>query len=177
MLCFFQTINVANNNQQYGFKDYDSYLCLKVSTGMWAVILFLFRPYVIIILSLVNRRDRMELINAVYTDRTGMMLGALAAIPVMVFIYAWIKRQPDASDHVRWIWHHGRGLLLLSAALNAGFIIATHLLSEATRFGFINSLQLLVCGVIFYYLLVSVRVNDTFADFPKELSDDSASNQ
>lgn len=155
-------------SSKYPFSAYDKkYLCLNMSTGMWLVLAFLLRPYVIMIMSLANRRDRMGLINMFYADRFGMVLGALAAVPALLLIYAWFKRKPDAPDRVRWLWRHGRVLLIASIVLNIVIVFVPVLLGKAAGIGYVGALQLALCAGILLYLLRSQRVEDTFADFPQ----------
>lgn len=155
-------------SNKYPFSAYDKkYLCLNLSAGMWLVVAFLLRPYVIMIMSLANRRDRMGLIDMVYADRSGMAMGALAAVPVLLLIYAWVKRKPDASDKVRWLWRHGRGLLVAAAGLNIVAVFVPMLLGKASGIGYIGAFQLVLCAAIILYVLGSERVADTFADFPE----------
>jgi hypothetical protein len=60
--------------KQYPFNAYDKNLCLKLSPGLWAIIIFLLRPYFIVVFSLVNRKDKMGLINMLGSD-SGKFLG------------------------------------------------------------------------------------------------------
>ncbi|MCK4951000.1 MAG: DUF2919 family protein [Gammaproteobacteria bacterium] len=154
---------------QYPFNAYDKNLCLKLNPGLWLVIIFLLRPYIIAIFSLVNMSDRMSLIRMVGPG-TGMTISTIMAFPAIMVIYAWIKRTPDASARVRWIWRHGRELLAASALLTIIYILAIQLFFKTIKLNLIGVLPIVICPVILYYLYKSQHVRDIFSDFPENKS-------
>lgn len=156
------------NRLKYPLSAYDKYVSLDMSVGMWLVIAFLVRPYVIVLMSVANRRNPMALIDTFYADRSHLALGALAAIPAVLLVIAWNKRKPEASALARRLWHRGRALLAASAVLNAviGLLPLVH--GRAGGIDYIGVVQLALCGWILVYLYESERVRDTFADFPEE---------
>ncbi len=158
--------------KQYPFSAYDKYLCLKPDFSIWLVLAFLLRPYVVVLLSITNRRDTMGLINLVYSDRLAMILAAIAAIPAIFVVYAFIKRVPDAPDKVRRIWQHGRELLLGSSFLNILVVFLPLLTGLVRGVSMIGWAQFGVSVYIIYYLFTERRVRDTFADFPQPAESD-----
>ena len=156
------------NRLKYPLSAYDKYICLDVSVGLWLVIAFLMRPYVIVVMSVANRRDPMGLIDVFYADRSHLALGALAAIPAVLLFIAWNKRKPGASASVRALWHRGRALLTASAVLNAVIAVLPLVHGRAGGIDYLGVVQLALCGWILVYLYDSERVRDTFADFPEE---------
>lgn len=158
--------------EKYPFSAYDKYLCLKPDVSIWLVLAFLLRPYVVIFLSIVNRKDAMGLINLVYFDRLAMILAAIAAIPAIFVVYAFIKRVPDAPDKVRWIWQHGRELLLVSSFLNILVVFLPLLTGLAREVSTVGWAQFGISAYIIYYLFTEQRVRDTFADFPQPAESD-----
>lgn len=152
--------------KQYPFSAYDKYLCLKPDMVLWVAFIFLLRPYVVLVLSVANRKDRMAMINLFYSDRYAMILAAIAAIPAVMVLYAFLKRKPDASDRIRSIWRNGRLLLLGSLILNVIIVFLPLILGAIRSLGMIDWGELALCAYIGYYLLREQRVRDTFADFP-----------
>ena len=151
---------------KYPFNAYDNNLCLKPSLGMWLVMLFFLRPYVIIAMSLSNKADRLGGIK-MFGLGESLIYSAIAALPAMLIIYAWIKRQPEAGAFVRWIWAHGRILLAGSGLFTILYIVLLQVFIKSIKLSFIEAVPVLVCPIILYYLYKSERVKDTFADFPK----------
>ncbi len=151
---------------QYPFSAYDRYLCLRMSFGLWLVLLFLARAYAVLMLSLANIRAPLELINMFYHDRTVLAVGAVAALPALVVFYAWTQREPGASARVRWIWHRGPVFLAVSAGLNA-LALLPWLWIGGAGVNWFFAVQLGGCAYILFFLFGSQRVKDTFADFPE----------
>jgi len=151
----------------YGFSAYDGNLALKVSPTLWLAVLFLMRPYVIMILSFADRRDRMALIEMFYADRLPMVFASIAALPVIIFFASYLKR--SKAQNVLWarrLWHKGRELLMLSAALNVLVVFFPYLLDQHHKLTLIGMIQLLVSLIVLLFLARSQRVKDTFADYP-----------
>jgi len=153
-------------NARYPFSAYDDNLCLRPGLALWAVLAFLLRPYVVVVVSLANRVDRMRVIDTFYPDRASMAISALLALPALLLVWAWIKRQRGQGGLAQRVWRHGRALLLGLASLNACAIVvaAVH---AGTRPGLAAVAQLAACALIVWYLMRSERVCDTFLDYPK----------
>jgi hypothetical protein len=150
----------------YGPEDYDKNLCLRVDLGMWLTVIFLMRPYVIMILSFANRRAPMELIDWFFPHRTTMALAALASLPVMLFVYGWVRRNPDATARQRQFWRRGRLLLGLSSALNILLLPIPSVFVGNFDWNPAFWIQIVVSAGILVYVWRSRRVIDTLADYP-----------
>jgi len=156
--------------KKYPFSAYDKYLCLRMSPLMWLTMLFLARPYVIFIISVANRRDRMGILELFHGEPSMGLLGAVAGIPAAILALAWTRRQPDAPAIVQRTCHAGKHLLVLSSLLNIAVILLPYLTGNAARITAVGWSELAVCLLIIAYLAKSQRVKDTFADFPKPSS-------
>ena len=154
--------------EHYSIADYDKHLSLKVNGVMWLIILFLLRPYVIGVMSIANRADQMQLINMIYSNHLSMSLSAFAGIPVLLVVYAWARRLPDASSFVRRTWGKGATLLAASAALNAAIVFSPLWLGTARKISVYGWGQLFICVVILFTLFSSKYIKDCFADFPAD---------
>lgn len=157
---------------EYPPEAYDANFCLKVSVAMWGAIVFLCRPYVVMAMSFANRRDRMQLIELFYSDRTALALAALGAIPTLLLIIAYAQRRPSGGPAARRVWRHGRVLLIASALINMA-VALYHLLTTAIDVSHLDTAQLFLSVLILYYTVTSQRVRDTFADFPEYVEPES----
>jgi hypothetical protein len=129
---------------------------------------YLLMPYAVTIMSVVKKRGgRMELINLVYPDRTHYVISAAVSVVVFGLVYAWARRSPLAPPHVRWLWHRGRGFLLAALVVNVVVMFVPFLYQDYYEITRIVILNLVVTGLMFFYLLTSERVRDTFADYPE----------
>ncbi len=140
-----------------------------MNSTMWLILLFLLRPYVIFVLSVANRSNRMQLIDMIYTDKMMLSLGALVGVPAALLIYAWTRRAPGAPHFVKQIWKNGRHLIAISSILNAGIVVAA-VLGRAHKVDVYGGVQLLVSLVIVAISYMSSYLRDCFADFPEEES-------
>ena len=151
----------------YSIGDYDKQLTLKIGQNLWLILLFLLSPYIVIMLSLSNRKNAMELINSIYPDRLDMALAAVVAIPVGFVIYALLTKKPTSTDFVRRIWRNGRKILIFSAALKIIFIFSPSLLETERKFEIISWIHVALSVITLAYLLLTQRVKDVFKDFPQ----------
>jgi len=160
----------------YSFKDYDKYFCLKVSFGLWLVILFLLRPYILIVSSFRMGRGgggasgAGGLKDLVYPDHLSIFLAILATIPVLVFVYAWTRRKPGAADFVRKVWQNGMFILIIAAALNIVIVFVPLLIGVIHKVHMVGWVQVGLSILVTVYLLRSQRNKDAFDDFPEEVA-------
>jgi len=118
-------------------------------------------------MSFSNPSDRMQLINLIYTDRMMMSLGALLALPAVMVIYAWIKRQPGASKMIRVLWENGRMLLLISVVFNSCLIFVPLWPGKVSVISVYDECQFVVSIIILFILLKSEYIKDCFSDLPE----------
>ena len=168
-----QLVPRSDMSKHHSITCYDKYLCLKPSIMMWVIFLFLLRAYVVLILSVVNMRDRTGLIDMVYSDRLAMSLGALAGIPAALLVFSWMKRKPGAPQHVRTIWGKGRALLAISALLNACVIFVPIWMGTVHAIAPGDWIQSAIALLIVIVVYSSSYIRDCFDDF----TDDKAAEE
>jgi hypothetical protein len=157
----------------YSFEEYDKYLCLKPSRGLWVVILFLLLPFVITVLTfLFGRRGGdttflKNIQNILYPNDLSLMLAFLASMPALIFMYAWIRRKPGAPDNVKKICRNGAVMLNATAIMNVIIIFLPLLTGGVRSIHWIGWVHASLLFIIINYLRSSQRVKDTFSDFPK----------
>jgi len=159
---------------QYDFSQYDKYLNLKVNAGLWLVVLYLMRPYVVLMVSLMGHRGGTSAVGIegvrymLYPDDFSLVLALLATLPVLLFFYALSKRRPGASALVRNLWGNGIFLLVTAAVLNIVTVFVPILTGATTRIPRLGWVQVVLACLIIAYLYSSRRARDTFADSPVE---------
>ena len=154
-------------SNKYSISSYNKDVCLKVNETMLIIFVFMLKPFVIALFSVVNRSDRMQLITMFYPDRGIMSLGAFAGIPVAFLIYAWIKRKPGATSFIRHLWKNGKSLIAASVILNACIILVPALLSTSYKMTISSWAQLLIYMLIIIIVYNSQYIKDCFSDFPE----------
>ncbi|HJN48950.1 MAG: DUF2919 family protein [Pseudomonadales bacterium] len=151
----------------YDLTDFADDGTLRISLLLWLILIYLSRYVVIIALgaisSFISGRRGVDLsgLTTLYSSVDFL----LASLPALLVIAANSKRQPAGHKVVRFVWGHGRGLLICSVLLDLCLLgyhwpERIHQVSLLYVFGALIDLYLLV------YLLSSRRVQDTFAAFP-----------
>ena len=161
----------------YNFSDYDKYLSLKINFELWLIIAYFLRPVILKISTIQMGRGAKSdsvsgLKDLVYPDDFGFFLAFVTIIPVVLVIFAYMKRKPDAPDYIRTLWRNCGKLLLLAAALNVVVVFVPFLFDMAYRINLIGWGQVAIAAYIIFYLMTSRRVRDTFADFPADTEAD-----
>ena len=156
---------------KYAPSSYDDYFCLKPPFFLWVVAIYLARAIALPVAMGVGRvagvsADATQLLQSLISLQT-MLPSAIAA----AVLYTMYRRVPGASQPVRWIWAHGRMLLVASAIIDLGLSLASLLrqadMAEQLPTGLLTA-GLDLCFLI--YLLAVRRVRDVFADFPMLLT-------
>ena len=155
----------------YDFKDYDKYLSLKPSFELWVIIVYFLRPLILKASTIQMGRGAKSssvsgLKDMIYPDDFGFFLAIATTIPVLVVIFAYAKRKPEAPDYIQTLWRNGGKLLVLTAILNIAVVFAPFVLDISHRVNPMGWGQLVIAVCIIAYLLTSKRVRDTFVDFP-----------
>lgn len=163
----------------YNFSDYDKYFSLKINFELWLIIAWFMRPVILLISTKqMGRGPKSDSVSGlkdlVYPDDFGFFLSFVTIIPVVLVIFAYVKRKPDAPDYIRTLWRNCGKLLLLAAALNVVVVFVPFLLDMAYRINLLGWGQLAIAAYIIFYLMTSHRVRDTFADFPADTEADDA---
>ncbi len=163
----------------YNFSDYDKYLSLKMNVDLWLIVAYFLRPVILKISTIQMGRGAKSdsvsgLKDLVYPDDFGFFLAFLTMIPVVLVIFAYMKRKPDAPDYIRTLWRNCGKLLLLAAALNVVVVFVPFLFDMAYRINLLGWGQVAIAAYIIFYLMTSRRVRDTFADFPADTEADEA---
>ncbi|MDH3981192.1 MAG: DUF2919 domain-containing protein [Gammaproteobacteria bacterium] len=154
--------------------DYDKYLSLKVSQELWLIILYLLHPFILLFSTIRLGRGGAKGVSGVdglkrlvYQDNFSLALAILATVPVLLLVYAWVRRKPGAPAFVRRLWAKGVVLLTSAAVLYIGGVfvpLLTHVIASIRPIGWG---QVAISILIIFYLFTSKRVRDIFADFPE----------
>jgi hypothetical protein len=164
----------------YPFSAYDKHMSLKLDSNMWLIIVYFLRPFIMKISTIQMGRGAKSdsvsgLKDLVYPNDFGFFLAFIATVPVLILIFAYAKRKPDASELIQSIWRNGRNLLVAAAVVNIVVIFIPFVMNLTHSINAYGWGQFAVAIGIIYYLYQSKRVTDTFSDFPKETEVDEAS--
>lgn len=154
--------------KHHSIACYDKNLCLKPNIEIWVGLLFLLKPYLVLLLSVANLRNKSGFIDLIYADRLDMSLGALAGVPAVFLMYALLKRKPGASPFVKSIWARGRILMAISALLSAVAIWLPIMLQAARKMTPGDWAHIAIALLIVILVYTSSYIRDCFNDFPAD---------
>ncbi len=103
---------------EYSLKDFNKYDCLKLSLGIYALLAFVCRGYIIWIVSISNMQNRTDTIAFVFPDPKLFYLSLLSGALGLFVILLISLRKPETYDWVKDAWQHVRKFLLVSLAFD-----------------------------------------------------------
>ena len=153
--------------QNLTLDDLDEYGCLKISFGLWIVIVYLCRHLVLLILGATSSLANFTYgqLGASYSVIYSHPWFLAASAPAVAVLLAAIRRSPSAPAVIRNLWRVGAPLLVAAAVLDLailGALLGLGGVSIKTSHFF----QAFVDVICLVYLTRTRRVRDTFADFP-----------
>lgn len=154
----------------YSESSYDDNFCLKPPALLWLAVIYLSRTFVLLVIYMVSSMSMSKANPQAVAELRGTVtlyafIPSLVAVPVL---YALLARAPSSSAVVRWIWSHGRGILIVAALLDAAISLA----SSGIIGGDVMNLDAgflvatLFDAYFLVYIFVTRRIRDVFADFP-----------
>lgn len=152
--------------KHYHASNFDDLGTLKVSPLLWVIGIYLSRHALILVLGglstfLGQGRADLSGLSALYSS--GPFLAA--SLPALVFLSLAIRRAPASATWFRLAWGKGHWFLLGAAGLDL-IILLAHWWANAIAVTEWTLIGAVVDIYIMAYLTRSVRVKDTFADFP-----------
>ncbi len=156
-------------SRRYSPSSYDDDMCLKPPFILWVAVLYLSRA-----IALPVALGFGSLGGGGGGDVrafAGGLLNVDTLAPSLIsalVLCAMLRRVPSGSRLLRWVWAHGRILLVAAALLDAGLSLLNWTLHRADVDAPAETSLLAVCLDLYFlaYILATQRVRDTFADFP-----------
>ncbi|WP_394174616.1 DUF2919 family protein [Thalassotalea litorea] len=157
---------------KYSLKDFDRHQCLKLSWWFYLVMIYLNRAYLVGLLSLVNMRDKLQLIQLAYPVPQTFYVALAVSVPSLLFAYVVFFRKPDASPLVRFLWPRmiwvALAILIIEAVLFSIYsIIWQGKIGTQVYVQWILAMIVIASGI----LLPRVRLN--LAEFPELVKDET----
>jgi len=153
---------------QYSPNDFDNFDCLKISKGIYLIVLFVLRGYLVWLMSVTNMNDRVGVIQWIYPDPKIFYLSLFSGVVGLFVLLVLSLRRPEASKWVRVSWLNIREVLL------AAMLFDLFINVLAIAFWQINLSSWLIFNVIVVFscstfLFTSKRVAININEFPEKL--------
>ncbi|SET57708.1 DUF2919 family protein [Thalassotalea agarivorans] len=154
--------------KHYGVNDFDNFDCLKVSKGLYLILAFVLRAYLVFAISISNMRDKTQILQWFYPDPSLFYLNLLSGLAGLYLLFVLMLRKPDAAPWVRWSWRHCRAIIVA--------VLAFDLLVSSSAYMFYDYIslkalliELAIAVVLVVFCFRSKRFKINLTEFPEKL--------
>lgn len=158
---------MAKPSLPYPLHYYDAHLALKPSFGLYLVLGYLLKSWLILIATLASRGDEAGLLLQWYSQQQHFVYQALSGLPALLLCIATFRRQPNAHPILRWLWQHGYQLLWLTGILQC-LLLVQHISIAWRQLGWPVLIEAVVLCWLALYLYKNRFLRDLFASYPIE---------
>ncbi|MGB2740990.1 MAG: DUF2919 family protein [Cognaticolwellia sp.] len=151
-------------------KDFDNFDCLKLAPGIYLILLFVLRAYIIWILSVTNMRDHIGTIQWVYPQKALFYLNLVSGVIGLFIVLILSLRRPNAADWVRNCWQKCKVLLMVALTFDLFIGVLGYFIWQLQSISWLVVHCSLVISAIIY-ILRSKRFTINLAEFPEALPD------
>jgi len=159
------------NKQLYSsftLKDFNRFDCLKLSLGIYAILVFVTRGYIVWIMSITNMRNQTDTITMIFPDPKMFYLSLVSGLLGLFVILIISLRRPNASAWVKYCWLHIRKFLLFALAVNLTVSILGYAYLSLLSFSWLLS-QAFITLILVVFLYTNSKVKLNIQEFPEDI--------
>jgi hypothetical protein len=149
-------------------KHFDSFDCLKLAPGIYIILLFILRAYIIWIMSVTNMRDHVGMIQWVFPQTALFYLNLASGVIGLFIVLILILRRPKARAWVRICWRKCNVLLIVALTFDLLVGVLGYFIWQLQSITWLLIHCSLVISAI-VYILLSKRLTINMAEFPEAL--------
>ena len=149
-------------------SDFDDFDCLKISKGVYLLLILVLRGYLIWIMSVTNMNDKTGVMQWFYPEPKFFYLSLLSGSVGLFVLLIFSLRRPDAKPWVKSSWRKIRLLLIFTLLFDLAVNIAGYLYWQNYSPNWIIANIIIVLGFI-VYLFGNKRVQINIEEFPEKL--------
>lgn len=149
-------------------KDFDNFDCLKLAPGIYLILLFVLRAYIIWIMSVTNMRDHVGIIQWIYPQTSLFYLNLVSGVIGLFVVVILSLRRPNAANWVRVVWQKCHILLVVALAFDLLIGVLGYFIWHLQSLSWLMMHCLLVI-VAMLYIVRSKRFIINLAEFPEAL--------
>ncbi len=155
-----------NQYENYSLKDFDKYNCVTLSKGIYFILIFVLRAYLVWLMSVTNMKDRVAMIQWVFPQKSLFYISLFSGLIGLFVLLVITLRRPDAALWVKKCWRHSKILLTVALLFDLAVSIIAFLYGQYFS---LNILLLQVCIVVCFivYMMKNERFNINLAEFPE----------
>ena len=158
----------AQHYANYLPKDFDNFDCLKLAPGIYLILLFILRAYIIWIMSVTNMRDHVGIIQWIYPQTALFYLNLVSGVIGLFIVLVLSLRRPAAPAWVRICWQKCKMLLIVALAFDLLIGVLGYFIWHLQTISWLLVHCSLVISAV-SYILKSKRFTINIAEFPEAL--------
>ena len=149
-------------------KHFDNFDCLKLAPGIYLVLLFVLRAYIVWIMSVTNMRDHVGIIQWIFPQTSLFYLNLASGALGLFIVLVLSLRRPNAASWVRSSWKKCDVLLIIALIFDLLITLLGYFIWQLQSMSWLLVHGTLVLAAI-TYILLSKRFAINLAEFPEEL--------
>ena len=149
-------------------KHFDNFDCLKLAPGIYLVLLFVLRAYIVWIMSVTNMRDHVGIIQWIFPQTSLFYLNLASGALGLFIVLVLSLRRPNAASWVRSSWKKCDVLLIIALIFDLLITLLGYFIWQLQSMSWLLVHGTLVVAAI-TYILLSKRFAINLAEFPEEL--------
>jgi uncharacterized membrane protein len=149
-------------------KHFDNFDCLKLAPGIYLILLFVLRAYIVWIMSVTNMRDHVGIIQWIFPQTSLFYLNLASGALGLFIVLVLSLRRPNAASWVRSSWKKCDVLLIIALIFDLLITLLGYFVWQLQSISWLLVHGTLVVGAI-TYILLSKRFAINLAEFPEEL--------
>lgn len=153
---------------EYSIEDFDKHDCLKLSKGVYLLLIFVLRGYITWIMSVTNMNDRSAIVAFIFPETSLFYLSLLSGVLGIFVVLIISLRRPGAPNWVKICWRNCRPILITTLAFDlfVSFLGCFHwqLISMTSLIS-----QALIVSFFITYCYKSHRFSINLKEFPDKL--------
>jgi lysylphosphatidylglycerol synthetase-like protein (DUF2156 family) len=149
-------------------KHFDNFDCLKLAPGIYLVLLFVLRAYIVWVMSVTNMRDHVGIIQWIFPQTSLFYLNLASGALGLFIVLVLSLRRPNAASWVRSSWKKCDVLLIIALIFDLLITLLGYFIWQLQSMSWLLVHGTLVVAAI-TYILLSKRFAINLAEFPEEL--------
>lgn len=164
-----QQSNMSNPYQHYSVNDFDRYDCLKLSKGIYLLLAFVIRGYLVWLASVTNFRDGSSIVSLIFPETFLFYLSLVSGLLGVFVVIILSQRKPEAPAWVEKIWPNIRLILIAALLFDVSVNLTAFALGKVHSLPWVIS-QIVIACIFIYFCFRSKRLALNLKEFPQKVT-------
>lgn len=151
-------------------RDFDKYNCVNLSTGIYMMLAFLLRGYLIWVMSVTNLKNGTSFLTWVYPESFIFYLSLISGSIGLFIILVMTLRRPDAPEWVKRAWHHINWWFYGAIAFDFTITVWFYFIGSYIALSTIV-IHLVIVLTCLLYIIKNQRFNLNLTEFPEHFTE------